>query len=327
MAKYLDTGSGATSQYAGHWLTQNLVPGIRGFRAQFGYFRYSALAPFAGTLQTAANAGYPVHVVLGSNSGSLLAADVQRILRIFAGPAATVTVVAFSDGEFHPKTIHLTRANASTAALVGSSNLTLNGLGLNVEASIVLDTSLRDDATVIHLVAQAVERWHGFLAPGVFPINSDADIQALVDANIINLPQPVKPTAGSRTRRRTALGRRTRSWIAGAAGGGPLVPALIPPPPITPPPVAPALAAPAVAPVVVAATGIISHQWCKELASSDAQRVRPGSNPTGKLRLTESGFPINHQTWFRSSMFGGVPWRALIKNGNNYEQATIPFNV
>ncbi|MGA2230067.1 MAG: phospholipase D family protein [Tepidisphaeraceae bacterium] len=325
MAKYLDSGVDA-DRCAGRWLDENLVPGILGLRAQFGYFRYNAIAPFANTIRTASAAGHPVHFALGSNAGSLAAVDVQRLIRIVSGRCATVTVVAFAGAEFHPKTIHVAREDGSTTALVGSSNLTENGLGVNVEASIVLDDLLHDEHSRIQEVAEAAERWKSINIPGVYPIETDADIQALVDSQIINVPQPSRPSAEMGLARRSiALGRRRRSWTARTAGRGPQVRFDIPP----------LIEVPAPLPVLLhneadiaeLSQSIISHKWCKELKSSDAQQVKPGSNPTGKLRLTQSGFPIDHKKWFREEMFGDAVWRTLEKNGKPYEQATIPFSV
>jgi len=320
MAIYLDTGSGEPNQCVGHWLDENLVAGIQGFRGQFGYFRFTALTPYAGFLRDAATIGHPVHIVLGSNGGSLAAEDIQRVLRVVAGPAAAVTVVAFMGAEFHPKTIHITRADGTNASLVGSSNFTENGLGRNVEASIVLDELLNDDPATIRRVAECVERWRDLAAPGVFQIETDADIQSLTDAGIINLPQPAKPRlAIARATRSMGLGRRDRLWAARSARGVPSVTAIIPRSEASK-----AIISPRILP---AQATIITHKWCKKLASSDAQQVGSGTNPTGKLRLTQSRFDIDHQRWFRNEMFGSLDWSELAKNGNRYEQATVSFSV
>jgi hypothetical protein len=110
--------------------------------------------------------------------------------------------------------MHLVRADESASAVVGSANCTLNGFGLNVEAAISLDTSQGDSVTVLDEIAFAVDRWRELEEDGVFLIETDADIQALVDSLIINLPQPAKPAVPSGTRRKKSLGmgRRTRAW-------------------------------------------------------------------------------------------------------------------
>jgi hypothetical protein len=134
MAKYIESGSGEADQDVGHWLDANLVAGIREFRCQFGYFRYSAIQPFADLIRDLAAAGGQVHFVLGSNVGSLIAADTQRLLRVASGVHASLTIVSFTEAEFNPNTAHIVRADKSIAAVVGSSNLTGRGRGQNVEA-------------------------------------------------------------------------------------------------------------------------------------------------------------------------------------------------
>ena len=101
--RYIDTGGGDRAGSVGTWLDENVLSGIKGFRCQFGYFRFAALAPYASVLRESAQAGHPVHVVLGSNGGSLVAQDVQRALRIVEGTSGRLSVVAFTGAEFHPK--------------------------------------------------------------------------------------------------------------------------------------------------------------------------------------------------------------------------------
>src|SRR5271170_4191446 len=117
MARYFDTGSGEPGQHVGHWLETNLQDGIRGFRCQFGYFRFNAIGSFATRIHAAAQAGYPVKIVLGSNDGSLLARDVQLALRVADGANAAIIVVAFANAEYHPKTIHIVKPDGSSVAI------------------------------------------------------------------------------------------------------------------------------------------------------------------------------------------------------------------
>lgn len=198
MAKYIDSGSGEADQDVGHWLDANVVAGIREFRCQFGCFRFSAIKPFADVLRDLAAVGGHVHFVLGSNFGSLIAADAQRLLRVAAGTHASVTVVAFADAKFHSNTVHIIRADGSITAFVGSSNLTLRGLGQNVEAGVIFDSQDSDPADQLERIRNAIDWWrnvannptaHPLIAPGVFPIGTDDDLRELVRRGIINVPQ------------------------------------------------------------------------------------------------------------------------------------------
>jgi hypothetical protein len=314
MAKYFDTGSGDPAQFPGHWLQEHLTADTQGFRCQFGYFRYEAVAPFSGALQSMALAGHPVHFVLGSNGGTLLARDAQSVLRVAAGPASSLTVVAFSNAEFHPKSIHLTRNDGSAIALVGSGNFTQRGFGVNVEAAVELDSE-HDGVDLLHEVASAIDRWRGIVQDGVFRIVTDADVQALADDNIVNVPVPTMAGAAGAPTGRRGMGRRNRGWRPQGGARVRAVPNLIPAPqPVSlplPPPQPP----------------VIALRWCKELASSDAQQVKPGTNTTGKLRLSQSGFPIGHTTWFRNTFFGAVLWRQENTARGLKEAARVPFSV
>lgn len=46
--RYLDTAKREPGSYLGSWLQHNVSEDIRGFEAQYGYFKYEALRPFAG---------------------------------------------------------------------------------------------------------------------------------------------------------------------------------------------------------------------------------------------------------------------------------------
>lgn len=313
MAKYLDTGRGAPDQCLGAWLEREVRLGIRAFRAQLGFFSYGALESFAPTLRTAGQNGAPVRLVIGSNNGSLTQVDLARTWSIFDGlPDAKLTVVAYSNAMFHPKVIHVLRADNSQTAIVGSGNLTDRGLAWNVEASISLDSNDGDAPNVLDQISAAIDRWHTSNDDGVYLISSADDVRRLTAATLIDVPQPELPALPEPTAQHAALkaGRRSRLWR-------PSVPAAAAD-------VAVVARRRAGQPLAPAAT----LQWCKELRSSDAQRVGAGTNPTGKLRLTESGFPIDHRTYFRQQFFQPAVWTAEVRSGGNtYEVANIDFDV
>ena len=56
------------------------------------------------------------------------------------------------------------------------------------------------------------------------------------------------------------------------------------------------------APAKKAAPGeaaVVQKRWFKQLSDSDSQQVRPGSNPTGALRLNRAHHDIDWRTYFR----------------------------
>lgn len=66
-------------------------------------------------------------------------------------------------------------------------------------------------------------------------------------------------------------------------------------------------------------------RWCKQLSSSDAQQVTSATNPTGKLRLSKAGFPIDHRTAFRQELFANQNWQSRVQRGKAYEVAEVDF--
>jgi hypothetical protein len=330
MARYLDSGSNNPSQTVGYWLDQNLVPGIRGFRCQDGYFRFDAIRPFADIIRDAALAGFHVRMVFGSNDGSLLAQDVQRALRVASGRNASVIVVAYDDVEFHPKTIHIIKSDDSTAAAVGSSNLTASGLGRNVEASITLNSG-EDGVRELDQVAAAVDRWLGMTEDnGVFRVESDDDVQALVNRRIINLPQPTRrrrrQTTGPSTER---LPSRGRTWQPSRPGWLPDISQLIPPPaddacepepevqspppaPAPPPQATPSTATTTtpMAPAASVPSGQFQLTWrSRGLTRRDLTIPNAaGTHATGSMLWKQGDSTIDQRHWFRDVAFAGLSW-------------------
>lgn len=104
-------------------------------------------------------------------------------------------------------------------------------------------------------------------------------------------------------------------------------PALSPPPtPFPAPPVA--TAQPSSPPP---GTTVI-HSWVKrDLPRTDAQQqhvVKPRTNPTNNLRLTQAHNPIDWRTFFRNELFGAAAWNPTTdRNNNPIEEATVTIDV
>ena len=330
MARYLDTGTSDSSQSLGHWLDMNLVPSIQEFHAQFAYFTFSALKPYSEALRTAALADLPVHIVLGSNEKSLVAGDLRQALKIVEdAPNASVTVVAYSNAKFHPKTVQIVRSDGSSVAVVGSGNFTHRGLGWNVEAAIALDTVEGDSADVIKDVATAIDRWRLLTESGVFPVHTEADVTALLSAGIIGLAPPpqksfVTPTTGANTQTGKVLGSRQRLWTPPALAATKVVPAVA-----TAPTVAATVKTPrkrAIPPDTTPLVSILPPQrWYKFLKASDAQQN--AGHKIAQLRLTKSVFAIDFRRFFRYDLFGALTWTLGKKTVHPYEYAEAAFDV
>jgi hypothetical protein len=139
--RYIDSGNRHPSQALGSWLQTELTPHVTELRWQSGFFSADGLRPFAGTLQRLATANLPVHVLIGSNDGDTLQADVAQLVGLVGLPRARaqIGIVSYAGAFYHPKTYHLKRDDGSQAAYVGSANLSLAGItSLHVEAGIIL---------------------------------------------------------------------------------------------------------------------------------------------------------------------------------------------
>lgn len=76
-----------------------------------------------------------------------------------------------------------------------------------------------------------------------------------------------------------------------------------------------------------AARGGVAERWFKKMSRSDAQQARPGSNPTGNLRLAQAGHDIDHTTYFRHVLFGGEQWRTEPAPNGTLDVADVEFDV
>jgi hypothetical protein len=234
----------------------------------------------------------------------------------------TLTVVAYSNALFHPKTCHVTRADGTKAAVVGSSNVTPRGLGLNVEASVVLDEADGDDPILIQQIATAVDVWQSANCIGAFKVTSLADIDQLVDGRVVDIEQPAPPSQVARgnsanSASSTQLAVRSPAWSPAkerkSASGR-----------ITP------VGGPALKSRLGRRTSrhvLPALRWCKLLKPSDAQQVKTGTNTTGKLRLTQARHNIDHETFFRNDFFSNSVWAESLRNGNSMQSAIITFDV
>jgi hypothetical protein len=201
--------------------------------------------------------------------------------------------------------------------------MTESGMGMNVEAAIVLDEEEGDGTEDIRKIAAAIDRWRPLEEDGVFPIRDLSDIQRLIDDGIIDIPQPEPPPRMPRDPNRPpatgrALGRRRRMWRP--RRGARVTAGTTPHPqrPVATP------VHPPVAPVVIA---VPAMKWCKKMPSADAQWVAPGTNPTRKLRLTEARHKIELETYFRYDLFSVANWQSVPRGRNLVDVADIPFDV
>lgn len=222
-----------------------------------------------------------VKLMLGSGKGQLSPSVLYKALPI-AASGGRIIVIHYSDALFHPKTYLVTSQDGAKAASVGSPNLTNNGLRVHDEAYVSLDSGTAGDESAINSI-EAKSQSCGADGSSRFAVDNEQSIKDLITAKII--------------------GQRTVNSVSLPSPAGKPKVALV----VAPPPIAANL------PPIVAT-------WSKTLQSSDAQWTKPGTNPTGKLRLTKGA---ETQTYFRFEFFAACEWRSEIRDGNVYEVAWI----
>ncbi|MCB9838236.1 MAG: phospholipase D family protein [Phycisphaeraceae bacterium] len=272
MLTYRDSGADDTV-CPGNWFDSHLVEGTTAFRGQFGFFRYRALAKYDAILRAATADGGDVRLVLGSNSTDPLTINDLRPLLPAGGATGHLTVVAFSNALFHPKVAHITGADGSTAAIVGSANLTVQGLGTNAEAWIELDSSGAPVDGALAAIQASIDQWATVVdRPGVYQIRDDRDLENLLDTGVIL----------ERALPRTGAGGGARDGATGAPLRGTRAARWRPP------------AAPAEATPRVGAEGTPAPETPDEPMLGPA--VVPGATVFSNFAMLLAHFDVSHRT-------------------------------
>jgi PLD-like domain len=338
--RYIDTGSRDPNHALGFWLDEHIYRDltVRELRWQTAFFDAACLPFFEPLMAKLEAAGGVLNVLVGSNDGITSQSDVEALL-LAAGaprPERRIGIVSFRNGYFHPKTVHIVRADGSSAAYVGSANLTKNGTCSHIEAGLLVDTRENDDAAVLSEIASAIDRW--FLAPsnGVTVVQTAADLASLTQGGVLNVPRPpqARPQLGARLRSPTHLARLySLVDIPEQQNPSPPRPApatAAPPAPPAPPTGTPQSAPQPLTPEVQAPDtpqAAADERWWKRLTVSDAQRKGAG-HQRGSITLTQGARSINAQRYFRYELFKSAHWRpGHARTGVQREVATIPFQV
>jgi hypothetical protein len=126
------------------------------------------------------------------------------------------------------------------------------------------------------------------------PVEPAAPGAAQVTPEGVAEPAPAEIAASTTT----ATPRTTGQAAPGPSPGGPAAT-----------PETAASAAPPTPPTTPAGGPTVVRRWFKQLMRADAQQpLSSSTNVTGSLRLTQFEHPIDQGTYFRNSLFGGLPW-------------------
>lgn len=212
---------------------------------------------------------------------------------------------------FHPK-IYIFEGEKQGKIIIGSSNLTIQGLFQNMEASLVVDFEINNEHG-INLLNQ-IKNYYRFLldktAANVQSLTTDL-IQQLIDAEVI--PKEQKRRATSQTKDKSPQDQQLFSEVKKIF------------PAVTIPKAAPKSGKkkiPKSTKKSIIPKGKQTLVWQKKnLPNSDAQQVSGQTNPTGVLRLAQARFKVNDilidfKTYFRNEIFNQLNWtqRARVQN-------------
>lgn len=342
--RYIDSGSRNPQDALGTWLGNELIgtSSIAALRVQSGFFGSEALGYFEDALKLLSQSDGHTRFLVGSNDGQTRRAAMADLLAVTGKPRAglQIGIVSYQSGFFHPKVFHFQRSDGSSTAYVGSANLTGPGASsLHVEAGLILDSKKGDPSTVLDSIADSIDSW--FVGPhlGFYGVNSDADLDPLVVARVLDVPQPprtkraVQPAGvqGSGTVVKahslkplvavppvqTPLPPKTPTGGAVSSAGGQQAPVTTTPPAPQP-----------TSPVPPSRQAAVKH-WGKTLSDSDAQRKKTG-NQRGAITLVQGDYrgSIDQTTFFRTDLFGQQSWiQGTARTGQPMETATVPMHV
>ena len=119
--RYIDTGARDPEHALGSWLEKNALNDatVRELRWQTAFFDANSLGYFAPLMARLSTFLGVLRVLVGSNDGMTRQADVEALLAAAGAPRKNrqIGIVCFSNGYFHPKTVHIVRGDRSAACL------------------------------------------------------------------------------------------------------------------------------------------------------------------------------------------------------------------
>ena len=173
------------------------------FRFAVAYMRLSGWDRIAGGVDSLVNRGGRVSGAVGVDSGVTSIEALQVLQEVSQDSTVFYTTSAFI---YHPK-LYLTSGRETAVAIVGSSNLTRDGLFRNVEVStaVYMDFTSSVDMQVFRRYCAFFDELLNPNRPNVQPI-TDATLQTLITARLIDREASVREPGQN-----VPLGRRKRT--------------------------------------------------------------------------------------------------------------------
>ena len=287
------------------------LPGATRFLAVVAWAKRSGLSRIREALQGLRSRGGSAVIVLGIDEGGATVQGLEDAIDLFD------EAYVFHDrtgATLHPK-MYIIETGATVLALVGSNNLTAGGLYFNYEAALTLELDLsdEDDRAVAAELRGYAQR-----------LIADTQVcQRLTPEILAELISDPRYGIQNEDTPRTSDQAPTESdsTVSYRAGG------------LFGTSAEKKRSAPAGVrrqrernvPRQVAGIGSVIRRWSKRLTSSDAQKpTKQGTRPTGNMRLTRAGHPIDQKTYFREDFFRNANW--VVRTGTR-EEAEVEFHV
>ena len=295
------------------------------------FYAFSAFASKAGinglksTIQSAVSNGMAVNIIVGIDQKGTSKAALKAI--------GSLNVNSFifyqrSPSIYHPK-MYLFEGQDESQLIVGSSNLTSQGLFRNIETSVLinLDNGVQSDIDFIKDLKNTYSTLFSFSDPNLQKITNNL-INDLVKAGIV-------PTE----KQRKANHSKSKSSIVQSAKS--LISSLFPSRSLSNIPLAfqgkkkrkksQTASTSSQTPTIFAAkeTNVIGNlAWSRASLPASSVEASPGGNPTGGLRLVQAKFSvagsiIDQTTYFRKTVFKNYTW---VPSGSS-EIAVVNFDL
>jgi HKD family nuclease len=231
---------------------------------------------------------------------------------------------------FHPK-IYLFEGKEESELIIGSSNLTSQGLFTNVETSLLIKID-NNNVTERKIIEQLKDYFKG-----IFNV-TDPNLISLSEKLIADLLKAkIIPTEAERKATQDKLDEKEKKETEDLISTifPKRVIAKIPSDFKSNPKTNKTISKVIKESNIHNVNEIVPNSliWQKiSLSKSDAQQVPPGTNPTGNLKLSQARFKINNifidqTTYFRNQVFNKLNWAKTISNKNSYEEANCKFNI
>jgi len=294
------------------------------FDASIAFVRRSGARDIDSALRTFLRSGGKARIVAGLDLEGTTFEGLSQILGALAeGDGEIAGIEKSSEGAtFHPKSYLFRQKEDGELKdakwLIGSSNLTGSALYLNDEAVAAWRPDVQD--TQARQTIGEIRQWSEDLFASLEPLTADSLVALFRDGRV--------PSESVLNRKSWSNSKRSK--VSGTATDRPK--RRLPPPRGTPGSPLVQLPEPndeRLSGSVAVSTESVNPHWSKVLDPSAAQQPpSPDSSPTGVLRLSTSGHPIDRNTWFRHELFGSADWSSSTnKTGQSMEEALVDVEV